>query len=122
MKYYLLALLLSLLYGILGFYVSDSLYIGLGIGAIFALTLLILVVPLYLRHEEKERKRHGEIPFKIALPKSSKPGSEELARLINSTAGKEKADPKLEKILHLLSVGDIDYETAKFAIRRYFSK
>jgi hypothetical protein len=58
MKYYLLALLLSLLYGILGFYVSDSLYIGLGIGAIFALTLLILVVPLYLRHEEKERKRH----------------------------------------------------------------
>jgi hypothetical protein len=58
MKYYLIALILSLLYGVLGFYVADSLFIGLGIGAIFFLVLSFLVVPLYLRHEEKERKRH----------------------------------------------------------------
>ena len=90
---------------------SDETLAKLGLTTSFAVTMFLQQV-VY----------HGEIPFKIALPKSSKPGSEELARLINSTAGKEKADPKLEKILHLLSVGDIDYETAKFAIRRYFSK
>ena len=62
----------------------------------------------------------GEIPFKIALPKNEETKVEELSRLINATGGKENIDPKLEKIIHLFSIGNIDLETAKFAIRRYF--
>jgi hypothetical protein len=58
MKYTLAALALSLLYGLLGYYVSASLALGLAIGGLFALTLVFLVVPLCLRYDEKERKRH----------------------------------------------------------------
>src|SRR5574344_1186843 len=58
MKYYLAALILSLLYGFLGYFVSTSLYVGLGIGAIFALVLLVFSAPVHIRHDEKERKRH----------------------------------------------------------------
>ena len=58
MKYDILAILIAFLYGLLAYFVSTSLYIGLGVGAIFALILLFLVVPLHVRHDEKERKRH----------------------------------------------------------------
>jgi hypothetical protein len=58
MKYYLFALLLSLAYGFLGFFVSTYLYVGLAIGLLFFLILGLLVVPLFTRHDEKERKRH----------------------------------------------------------------
>jgi hypothetical protein len=58
MKYYIFAILLAFLYGLLGYFVTTSLYLGLGIGAIFALALCFLVVPLVLHQDEKERKRH----------------------------------------------------------------
>src|SRR5574344_803682 len=58
MKYYIASVVLSLLYGLLGYWVSTSLYIGLGIGVIFALVLFIIAIPVNLRHDDKERKRH----------------------------------------------------------------
>jgi hypothetical protein len=58
MKYYLGALLLSAIFGFLSFAVSTYPYIGLGVGALFGLILMLLVVPLCLHYEEKERKRH----------------------------------------------------------------
>lgn len=58
MKYYLLAIVLSFVYGVLAYFVSTYLAIGLGVGILFALLLLFLVVPLVQRYNEKERKRH----------------------------------------------------------------
>jgi hypothetical protein len=42
------------------------------------------------------------------LPKNDEIKVEELARLINATGGKEDIDLKLEEIIHLFSIGDID--------------
>jgi len=60
------------------------------------------------------------IPFEIALKDVEEAKrEEELAYAINSTGGKE-VSPKLKKIIHLYAIGDIDYETAVFAINRSF--
>lgn len=45
--------------------------------------------------------------------------AEELAFAINLTGGKD-VSPNLKKIIHLYAKGDIDYETACFAIERNF--
>jgi hypothetical protein len=58
MKYSFGALGLVLIYGFLAYAVSTYLYIGLAVGALFGLILIVFVVPLVLRYEEKERKRH----------------------------------------------------------------
>lgn len=46
---------------------------------------------------------------------------ERLAYVINSVDGKEPS-PKAKKIIHLFTKGDIDYETAKFALLRKYQK
>lgn len=62
------------------------------------------------------------IPFEIELKNNVEiQKEEELAFAINMTGGKD-ISPKLKKIIHLYAVGDIDYETACFAIERNFGK
>ncbi len=57
------------------------------------------------------------IPFKLDSEEKEATDTEKLAYLINSVDGGEPS-PKAKKIIHLYSKGDIDYETAKFALIR----
>lgn len=57
------------------------------------------------------------IPFKLDSEKVEDNGIEQLAYIINSVDGEEPS-PKAKKIIHLYANGDIDLETAKFAISR----
>lgn len=59
-------------------------------------------------------------PFPIELPEQSSE-LEDLARVIESTGGKGEVSEKNQKILHLFSTDQIDYETAIFAIKRNLS-
>lgn len=73
-------------------------------------------VSMFLKQVVDKRK----IPFEISLKSDEESKrEEELAYAINSTGGKE-VSPKLKKIIHLYATGDIDYETAVFAINRNF--
>lgn len=45
---------------------------------------------------------------------------ESLAKIIESTGGNGKVSESNQKIIHLFSTGQIDYETAVFAIKRSF--
>lgn len=59
-------------------------------------------------------------PFEVALPKKEEVAkAEKLALAINLTGGREPT-PQMKKIIHLYAQGDIDYETAVFAIKRSF--
>ena len=57
------------------------------------------------------------IPFKLDNEVKELNDTEQLAYIINSVDGKEPS-PKAKKIIHLYANGDIDLETAKFAILR----
>lgn len=57
------------------------------------------------------------IPFKLDSEAKELNDTEELAYIINSVDGKEPS-LKAKKIIHLYANGDIDLETAKFAILR----
>jgi len=57
------------------------------------------------------------LPFKLDCEKKEVNDIEQLAYLINSVDGVEPS-PKAKKIIHLYANGDIDLETAKFAILR----
>lgn len=57
------------------------------------------------------------IPFKLDNKENKETDIEKLAYIINKTDGGEP-HPQTKKILHLYAAGDIDYETAKFAILR----
>lgn len=57
------------------------------------------------------------IPFKLDNEEKTLNDTEQLAYIINSVDGKEPS-PKAKKIIHLYANGDIDLETAKFAILR----
>ncbi len=59
-------------------------------------------------------------PFDVVLPNNKENEVEALARIIESTGGNGKINEKNKKIIHLYSIGDIDYETAVFAIKRSF--
>lgn len=59
-------------------------------------------------------------PFAIDLPQSNETQIEYLAKLIESTAGSGEVSEKNKKLIHLYTVGDIDYETAIYAIKRNF--
>ena len=73
-------------------------------------------VSMFLKQVIIKRK----IPFDIELKSDDViKREEELAFAINATGGKE-ISPKLKRIIHLYSNGDIDYETACFAINRCF--
>ena len=57
------------------------------------------------------------MPFKLDSEKKEVNDAEQLAYLINSVDGREPSQ-KAKKIIRLYANGDIDLETAKFAILR----
>ena len=73
-------------------------------------------IDLFLRQVVLKRG----IPFELNDISNEKDDIEELAYIINSVDGNE---PPVEakKLIHLYSLGYIDYETAKFGIMRLFT-
>ncbi len=61
------------------------------------------------------------IPFKLDSEEKETLDVEKLAYLINTVDGKEPS-PKAKKIIHLYARGDIDLETAKFALTNNYKK
>ena len=61
-------------------------------------------------------------PFEIQLPKQNNNEYVSLAKIIESTAGSGKINSKNNNILNLYATGQIDYETAVFAIKRSFNE
>lgn len=60
------------------------------------------------------------LPFKLDS-EEKETDAERLAYIINSVDGAEPT-PQAKKIIHLYVKGDIDYETAKFAILRSYQQ
>ena len=58
------------------------------------------------------------LPFKLDSEENKITDIEKLAYLINTVDGEEPS-PKAKKIIHLYAKGDIDLETAKFALLRF---
>lgn len=58
-------------------------------------------------------------PFEIGLLLNIEE-VERLASIIEETGGNGKVSSQNQKIIHLFAKGDIDYETAVFAIKRNF--
>ena len=58
--------------------------------------------------------------FNVELPQVNETEVEALAKTIESTGGNREVSKKNQKIIHLFATGDIDYETAVFAIKRSF--
>lgn len=61
------------------------------------------------------------LPFKLDSEENEATDTEKLAYLINTVDGNEPT-PEDKKIIHLYSRGDIDLETAKFAISKRYKK
>ncbi|MDO5330834.1 MAG: type II toxin-antitoxin system RelB/DinJ family antitoxin [Bacillota bacterium] len=61
------------------------------------------------------------LPFEVEIP-DNEAEAESLARIIEATGGSGKVNERDRKIIHLYANGDIDYETAVFAIKRNFAK
>lgn len=61
------------------------------------------------------------MPFKLDSEEKESLDVEKLAYLINTVDGKEPS-PKAKKIIHLYARGDIDLETAKFALIRSYKQ
>ncbi len=59
------------------------------------------------------------LPFKLDKEEKENNNMEKLAYLINMVDGKEPS-AKSKKIIHLYAKGDIDLETAKFALIRSY--
>ena len=57
------------------------------------------------------------MPFKLDSEEKEATDIEKLAYIINSVDGEEPS-PKAKKIIHLYAKGDIDLDTAKFALAR----
>ena len=75
---------------------------------------LSYAISIYLKQIINQRK----IPFEITSYNNEMLVKEEqLAYAINSTGGKQVND-EYKKIIHLYATGQIDYETALFAIKR----
>lgn len=63
MKHYLYSAIISLVYGGLSYLVTSSLYLSIGVFAIFLLTLCLLASPLFISQDTKIRKRHEAYRF-----------------------------------------------------------
>ena len=61
------------------------------------------------------------LPFKLDSEEKETNDTEKLAYLINTVDGKEPS-PKAKKIIHLYASGDIDFETAKYALIRSYKQ
>lgn len=90
---------------------SEELLKSLGINMSYAISLFLNQLIL----------KNG-FPFPISLPQNNETEVESLARIIESTGGNGVVSEKNKKIIHLFAVGDIDYETAVFAIKRSFAE
>lgn len=88
---------------------SEDIFKKLGINMSYAVSLFLNQVIL----------KNG-FPFSVELPQVNETEVEALARIIESTGGSGKINDRNQKIIHLYSIGDIDYETAVFAIKRSF--
>lgn len=91
--------------------VSEGIFKKLGINMSYAVSLFLNQVIL----------KNG-FPFNVELPKVSETEAEILSKVIESTGGNGKVNERNRKIMHLYSTGEIDYETAVFAIKRSFVK
>lgn len=90
---------------------SEEIFQKLGINMSYAISLFLNQVIL----------KNG-FPFNVELPQVKETEVEALAKIIESTGGNGEASEKNQKIIHLFATGDIDYETAVFAIKRSFIK
>ena len=88
---------------------SEAIFNKLGINMSYAVSLFLNQVII----------KNG-FPFKVELPKVKETELESLAKIIESTGGNGEVSEKNQKIIHLYCLGDIDYETAVFAIKRSF--
>lgn len=87
---------------------SERIFNKLGINTSYAVSFFLKQVIL----------REG-IPFNVELPRDFTE-AEQFASSIDSTDGKGRISEANQKIMHLYANGDIDYETALFAIKRNF--
>ena len=88
---------------------SEDIFNKLGINMSYAVSLFLNQVIL----------KNG-FPFNVELPNVNETELESLAKIIESTGSNGKVSERNQKIIHLYSLGDIDYETAVFAIKRSF--
>ena len=87
---------------------SEKIFNRLGINTSYAVSLFLKQVIL----------REG-LPFKVEVPHEYS-DAELFASSIDATDGNGKVSAANQKILHLFATGEIDYETAMFAIKRNF--
>ena len=90
---------------------SEQIFKRLGVNTSYAVSMFLSQVIL----------KEG-FPFEIQLPKQNNNEYVALAKIIESTAGSGKINSKNNNILNLFATGQIDYETAVFAIKRSFSE
>ena len=90
---------------------SEDIFKRLGINMSYAVSIFLNQVIL----------KNG-FPFPVELPQRNEKEIEILAKIIESTGGNGEVNEQNQKIIHLYSIGDIDYETAVFAIKRSFEK
>ena len=88
---------------------SEDIFNKLGINMSYAVSLFLNQVIL----------KNG-FPFIVELPNVNETEMESLAKIIESTGGSGEVSLKNQKIIHLYALGEIDYETAVFAIKRSF--
>ena len=88
---------------------SEAIFKELGITLSYAVSLFLKQVIL-----------HDGFPFDVRIPKVIKSEHEILADTINSIDGHGKSSKEAQKIYRLFINGDIDYETAVFALQRRF--
>ena len=85
---------------------SEAIFEKLGVNMSYAVSMFLNQVIM----------RKG-FPFEVEV-KEGTTEEELLASAIESTGGNGKVSSKNQRILHLFSTGQIDYETALFAIKR----
>lgn len=89
---------------------SEKIFRQLGINTSYAVSLFLNQVIL----------QEG-LPFFVQIPKAEvKSKAEKIAFSIEATGGNGTVSAKNQRILHLYANGDIDYETALFAIKKSF--
>ena len=90
---------------------SEDILKKLGINMSYAISLFLNQVIL-----------NNGFPFKVELPKVNETEIEKMSKIIESTGGNGKVSENNQNIINLYATGQIDYETAVFAIKRNLSK
>ena len=90
---------------------SEDIFKKLGINMSYAVSLFLNQVIL----------KNG-FPFNVELPQVNETEVEALAKIIETTGGNGEVSERNQKIIHSYSIGDIDYDTAVYAIKRSFVK